>query len=1526
MALNDITVQANDSVTTSGRVSAGRNLTAFTDQFDNQGQIKVTGDVRIAKDALQSRSTRVMNTGAIESVHNDVRIAATETVNQGTASTISAGHDLTLQGGTLTNNGEVSSQGQTRLTLTQTLTNTGLVSGQKTQITAPAIDNQGQLQALTDLGLTADALQSSGVLIALHDLTVDANATANIGQLSAGQDARLWVAALTQQGDFVAGRDLQIAADSQQTPNTYTHQSGDLEAQSGNLNLVTQSGLTLAAGEHMTAGKQLTVQAAAFNNGGHVSAETGTQLVLDGSLTNRSGGLISGGETDITARAITNQGQLQALTDFNLTTDGLDNTGVLIAQHDLTANVTGHLDNSGQVLSGHQAQLFSNLFTNNGKVVAQHNLWIAKDSTQARNTSVTNTGTIESQQGAIEIASEAVSNGVLSGTDTPNVTGNVENITGTGTHITAGQSLTLQAATLNNAGELSALGQTQVTVDQTLTNQASGLISGQNTVLKAQTITSQGQLQALTDLGLTAQALTNAGVLVAGHDVMAEVAQTLSNGGQMSAGNAISLFTDVLENTGAVTAKNQLLIGKDNQNDILTRNTRVTNTGTIESQQGAIEIASEAVSNGVLSGTDTPNVTGTGTHITAGQSLTLQAATLENNGELSALGNTQVTVDKTLTNQANGLISGQNTVLKAPAMTNQGQLQALTDLGLTTTALDNSGALVALNDITVQANDSVTTSGRVSAGRNLTAFTDQFDNQGQIKVTGDVRIAKDALQSRSTRVMNTGAIESVHNNVRIAATETVNQGTASTISAGHDLTLQGGTLTNDGEVSSQGQTRLTLTQTLTNTGLVSGQKTQITAPAIDNQGQLQALTDLGLTVDALQSSGVLIALHDLTVDAKASANIGQLSAGQDARLWVAALTQQGDFVAGRDLQIAADSQQTPNTYTHQSGDLEAQSGNLNLVTQSGLTLAAGEHMTAGKQLTVQAAAFNNGGHVSAETGTQLVLDGSLTNRSGGLISGGETDIAARAITNQGQLQALTDLGLTAQSLVNSGALVALHDVTTQIAGTLTNHGQMSAGNAVNLFTNVLENSGAVTAKNHLLIGQDNQNDILTRNASVTNTGTIESQQGAIEIASEAVSNGVLSGTDTPNITGNVENITGTGTHITAGQSLTLQAATLNNAGELSALGQTQVTVDQTLTNQASGLISGQNTVLKAQTITSQGQLQAFTDLGLTAQSLVNSGALVALHDVTTQIAGTLTNHGQMSAGNAVNLFTNVLENSGAVTAKNQLLIGRAVAQDETLTRNASVTNTGTIESQQGAIEIASEAVSNGVLSGTGTPNVTGNVTGTGTHITAGQSLTLQAATLKNNGELSALGNTQVTVDKTLTNQTSGLISGQNTVLKAPAMTNQGQLQALTDLGLTTTALDNSGALVALNDITVQANDSVTTSGRVSAGRNLTAFTDQFDNQGQIKVTGDVRIAKDALQSRSTRVMNTGAIESVHNNVRIAATETVNQGTASTISAGHDLTLQGGTLTNNGEVSSQGQTRLTLTQTLTNTGLVSGQKT
>ncbi|MEI8631495.1 hypothetical protein P4S72_03945 [Vibrio sp. PP-XX7] len=1007
-----------------------------------------TGAVQIRADGQVVLGTSSANTNLTVESTGQVSLSGKQFANQQVAI---SGQSIAARQATIASGDQLDFTAVTSIGLDQSQVIAGIDETGKTQPQAHLnlhasqlnLDHQTQLishdqltASVTDVALDSDSLLSSEqmTLAGLHQLTNNGTLAAT-DQLTVSGDTT----ALSGQGQInVTTADItanQLTLDTRLNTKTLSAQS------QGQLDVTAQG--QLSATDHLT---------------------------LTGATLNQQGSVVSGGEAALTAQTSVLNGKTQAQT-VSLHGGETRVAGEVTAVDQMQITAT-QLAVSGTIQSGGDTQVTATKqmsTTSDGHLISHGNLSV-------QTATLAHTGTMQVGGETRIDGTQLTIDGHIQSAGAMALTAR-EGITNQG-QVSSAQNLQVTADSLTNSGQLTSQQKTRITLADQLTNASGGLISGATTTLSVPQIDNQGQLQALTDLGLTAQALTNAGVLVAGHDVTAEVAQTLSNGGQMSAGNAISLFTDVLENSGAVTAKNQLLIGEDNQNDILTRNTSVTNTGTIESQQGAIEIASEAVSNGVLSGdlsgTDTPNVTGnvenitgTGTHITAGQSLTLQAATLKNNGELSAIGNTLVTVDKTLTNQTNGLISGQNTVLKA-----------------------------------------------------------------------------------------------------------------------------------------------------------------------------------------------------------------------------------------------------------------------------------------------------------------------------------------QTITSQGQLQALTDLGLTAQALTNAGVLVAGHDVAAEVAKTLSNHGQISAGNAVNLFTNVLENSGAVTAKNHLLIGQDNQNDILTRNASVTNTGTIESQQGAIEIASEAVSNGVLSGTDTPNVTGNVENITGTGTHITAGQSLTLQAATLKNNGELSAIGNTLVTVDKTLTNQSNGLISGQNTVLKAQTITSQGQLQALTDLGLTAQALTNAGVLVAGHDVTAEVAKTLSNHGQISAGNAISLFTNVLENSGAVTAKNQLLIGKD-NQNDILTRNTRVTNTGTIESQQGAIEIASEAVSNGVLSGTDTPNVTGNVTanvtGTGTHITAGQSLTLQAATLENNGELSALGNTQVTVDKTLTNQANGLISGQNTVLKAPAMTNQGQLQALTDLGLTTTALDNSGA-------------------------------------------------------------------------------------------------------------------------------------
>ncbi|MEI8634942.1 hypothetical protein P4S72_28635 [Vibrio sp. PP-XX7] len=102
--------------------------------------------------------------------------------------------------------------------------------------------------------------------------------------------------------------------------------------------------------------------------------------------------------------------------------------------------------------------------------------------------------------------------------------------------------------------------------------------------------------------------------------------------------------------------------------------------------------------------------------MTAGGHLTLNAAGVTNHGEISATGETHLALTGGLSNTATGVISGKNTVLKAQTVTNQGQLQALDDLGLTATALENAGALVALHDLTLNAGTQLTSTGNSPPG------------------------------------------------------------------------------------------------------------------------------------------------------------------------------------------------------------------------------------------------------------------------------------------------------------------------------------------------------------------------------------------------------------------------------------------------------------------------------------------------------------------------------------------------------------------------------------------------------------------------------------------------------------------------------------------------------------------------------------------------------------------------------------------------------------------------------------------
>ncbi|ASA57933.1 filamentous hemagglutinin N-terminal domain-containing protein [Vibrio gazogenes] len=1362
----------------------GKMQTGDDSQLVTQGPLQVTVDGLTQHGQMQSGQDVTLTgqtldiEGHVSAVGNSHLTAQNQLTNRGT---VTSGQQLVIDGGAVTNSGELSAQQDTNVTVAGQLDNqaNGLISGQVTTVQAGSVNNAGQLQALTDLGLTTDALNNSGTLVARHDATLNVtNHLTNHGMVSAAHDVRLLTDNLTNSGHLVASDNLLIAKDLNQTrTTTFNNTDGSLNAESGNLTIATQGDLQVSAGQHLFAGKNLTVTAATLNNGGEITAQDNTRLILDGvttahaGLTNQADALISGQTTSIDTQSVNNHGQLQALGSLGLTVSSLENSGTLTALN-TTLSVHDQLSNTGMISAVRDTSLLASQVDNQGTVYAGEHLLVAADQQQNRSDSLNNAGRFETRNGDIDITADTV----------------IQQNSG---HIIAGHDLRLDGNQLDNGGELAATHQTNLTLDQHVLNRDTGLISGQATTLNAHTVDNQGQLQSLSDLGLTAESFENSGVLAAFDHVTLHITHDLTSRGSVLAGNHIVLNAGRIDNQGRVSAGDQAIV---------------------TAKQSA-------------TGSD------------AG--LTVTADTLTNSGQLLAQGNNQLTLNTDLTNQTGGLISGQATVVKAQSVTNTGQLQSLSNLGLTTDALTNSGTLAALSDITLNVANRLSNSGAISASHNASLLTDNLTNKGRVFADNNLLIAKDSDQTRNTTFDNTdGSLTAKAGHLTIATYDDVSVSTGQHWVAGQNLTLQANSLTNDGEVSAQGNTALTLDNALTNHGLVSGQSLTVTTQSVTNTGQLQSLSDLGLTVNALDNSGTLAALSNITLNvANQLSNGGVISANHDASLLTDNLSNHGRVFAGNNLLIAKDTNQTRNrTFDNTDGSLTAKAGHLTVATHSNVMVSAGQHWVAGQDVTVHANSLTNNGEVSAQGNTALTLNDALTNH--GLVSGQSTTVTTQSVTNSGQLQSLSDLGLTADALDNSGTLAALNDITLNVANRLSNSGAISANHNASLLTDNLTNKGRVFAGNNLLIAKDSNQ---TRNTTFDNTdGSLNAKAGHLTVATHA----------------NV--LVSAGQHWIAGQDLTLQANSLTNHGEVSAQGNTALTLDNTLTNH--GLISGQSTTVTTQSVTNNGQLQALTDLGLNADTLANTGALVAGRNAVFNIIHTLTSQGNISAGNNASLLADQVNNQNKIYAGNSVLI----AKDSAQARSSSLINSGQIDAKHGSISIATQ----------------GDFTvGAGQHISAGKDLTLVAAALTNDGELSSQGTTNIGVDGTLTNYTAGIISGQNTVLRAGTTTNQGQLQGLNDLHLTTGTLTNTGSLVALNDMTVHATGHIDNHSLLYAGRNGNLFSDTLTNYSDIVVGNDLLIARDSNKTRSRNLTNSsGSIESLGGNIGIYADSVLNKRT------------------------------------------------
>ncbi|EPO1787107.1 hemagglutinin repeat-containing protein [Cronobacter turicensis] len=1212
--------------------------------------------------------------------------------------------------------------------------------------------------------------------------------------------------------------------------------SGNLTAKGDNVTLT---------GEHKTGGTL------AVSSRGNVALDHAA-LASDGAMTLAADGTLSASASTLTS------GQSQALNGKTVT---LDSGSRLDAKRDVTLT-GGALANQAQINAGGNVQIAGDSLTNSGQIAATGRL-------DTRTTRLTNRGTL--QGNGVTVDSDAVTN---SGT------------------LQSASALTLKGKTLDQQGTVSARGDAALNLTDSLRNRTNGKILSDGT-LTANTgeLEQNGTLSGTKRLDVQAQQVTSGkGALTTSQgDIRLDAVGKADLSGQTIAAGNLTLTGD------AVTTQQdaQLQSGRD-----LAITAHDATLDATHAAKGALNVTTQRLSHGGKSdsaattflGDESLNNSGTLT----GDALTLRGKQITNRGLLKGSGALTLSTDR-LDNLAGGtLYSPASLNLAIPTLNNQGQITTDGDLTLRGAQLTNGGLLQSHRalDMAYESFDNLS-GGTLYSARELHLAVPTLSNQGLISTDGD-------LSLRGQSLVNRGEINGVNLSGDIASLNNTGR-----LLADNALTLNTGTLSSGGTLAAE-QVTIAADQ-LQNQGLVQGNRAlNVTAGDTDNQGALRTGGTLALDGGTLTNGGELSATALLLTLAKHADNRGKLVATDALRLATPAFTNTGTLAAATlDLDSAAVTnsgtlQATGDVLTHgkqfdnQQGGVVLAGGALAL-NQNTLSNAG---LLQGDTLAVAAQDWRNEGNALGQNGVTAQIDGNLTNQ-GNVLSQQALDIRAGNTDNRGALMAkvlalhgdLQNSGLlqgsdalnwdgatltnAAGGKVTGGGTLALNGTT------LDNQGQMQ-GRALSVIGDNLRNGGTLQATDSLnaTLSQtlENNGALLSQNqadvsaAQLSNNGTLAARALTVQ-APDITNRGTLAGNDSLSLTTrNLYN--GAHGQLATGGGLTLDLDRLENQGQLS--------VNDGLTLRGNTLINGGDINAAALDATlngaldNAGRLMADGRAQLTAGTMANSGTLAA-NDVMLG-AGTLHNGGLIQGAQRAEATAQTLTNDasgtwlsgGALTLHGADLTNAGQVQGDTLTLTGhSLDNRGVMNGIQGLTGTVQGALANDgqmVSRGDATLNAD-SLTGSGRIVA--DTLTLQANRLTNNGlwqgtkGLTATGDTLTTGanartlsggDLSLnagTLNTGGTLQGQQVNVDADNWTHGGTLISLGELGAQTRGtLTNNGSLLSQGAATVTAgelanNGSLLSQGTLTLdgqrltnhgalqGDTLSAYQNQINNQGTL---------------------------------------------------------------------------------------------
>ncbi|WP_414485658.1 hemagglutinin repeat-containing protein [Stenotrophomonas sp. EMP41] len=997
-----------------GTLAGNGDLALVATTLDNSNglvQQAGTGTLSLQADTLRGSEGRLLSNGALVLSGGELDVSGGTTSAQ----------SVQIHAGALRNRqGQIVSQGVSALALDvrDALDNQGgqIVGNGGLRIDAGRIDNQkGTLQSAG----------TQGVSLAVRD-TLDNSG----GGISGNGQVQLQVGSLVNQGGKV------------------------LAAGSGALQVQARERLDNSNGGRLAGTGDVQLQAARLDNrGGAIEhAGSGTLQIRADSLQGAGGRILSqsaleleGGDLLLGAGSITQAERIA------IDAQQLDNAGGNLSatgNDTLRLHVAQRVDNSGGTIAGNGAldvqagELINRRGTLSGAGTADSTLQIVAALDNDEGTIASNANRLTVTSARLDNSGGSIRQAGNQGLDI--TTGRLDGSKGT---LVSSATLTLRAGDVDHRD--ATLGADRLDLEATTLDNAGGRIiaSGEGASrIKATTLgNAGGTLASNGDLALLAQALDNRAGRIqhAGSGQLQVSAKTLlGNGGSVLSNGSFALDGANLDLTAATTSARRVDITADT---LTTAGGTLTATGEDALRlrvQGVLDNRGGTLAgNGVLDLTAQQLINAQGTlqgagagHSTLaiGQALdnqkgrillggagTLTAASLGNQGGTVHAGGSALVlgVDGRLDNGDQGLLSSTGTLtLGAGSLDNRhGTLVAGKDLAVTTAAgVDNSdGAMQAAERLQLQGNGLLNQRGTLLGGQlDIDTRGQRLDNRAGTLGTqkGDLIVRSGAMDNQGGRVQSAADLA-----INTAGQDIDNRATAGSggLLAAGKLQLDGGVLDNrGGAVNAQGDARLLLARVDNSSGgtLASAANLSLQAASLANaSGRVQAGRNL-----------------DLTLDGHLDNAAGAIAAGQLLTLTAASVdnrnTRGGDGTRGL-----------------QAGQL--QFGAQWLDNSQGQVVTDG-----GARLQINGQLQNTGGVIS--TGGNLDSQADNVANSGGLLrADGSQTLVARALSEDGQVQAQRDLGLTLQQdMRHRGEWIANGTLSLNLSGDLDNQGVVRGGN------------------------------------------------------------------------------------------------------------------------------------------------------------------------------------------------------------------------------------------------------------------------------------------------------------------------------------------------------------------------------------------------------------------------------------------------------------------------------------------------